>query len=223
MSEKIDVLENEDNESLEITAKTAKGNIHCITISGQIEGHISLPQEQKVTKYENIMPKLAAIEESEEIDGLLILVNTAGGDVEAGLAIAELIAGMTKPTVSLVLGGGHSIGVPLAVAAKKTFIAPSAAMTVHPVRYNGTVIGVWQAFEYFRKIQDRIVKFVVTHSDITEETFKKLMLETGELTADIGTILDGEDAVSVGLCNKTGSLSDALCELHSMIEQRKSI
>ena len=215
------ISRDDENEALQITSKTSKGNIHCITIAGQIEGHIALPQEQKATKYETMMPRLAAIEESDDIEGLLILVNTAGGDVEAGLAIAELIAGMRKPTVSLVLGGGHSIGVPLAVAAKKTFIAPSAAMTIHPVRVNGTVIGVWQAFEYFQKIQDRIIKFVVDHSNISEEEFKKLMLETGELTADIGTIVDGERATKIGLCDYTGGLSDALDELHKMIKENK--
>jgi len=204
-----------------ITTKNSKGVIHCLTIIGQVEGHMTLPSQNKTTKYEHVMPQLAAIEESEEIDGLLILLNTVGGDVEAGLAIAELIAGMKKPTVSLVLGGGHSIGVPLAVAAKKSFIAATASMTIHPVRLNGVVIGVPQTFTYFQKIQERIVKFVISNSSISEGKFREFMLRTGELVSDVGTVIDGEEAVREGLIDELGTLSDALCCLHSMIEDNK--
>lgn len=202
--------------------KTNRGTLYTLTIVGQIEGHQVLPPSAKSTKYEHVMPLLAMVEESDEIDGLLILLNTVGGDIEAGLAIAELIAGMKKPTVSLVLGGGHSIGVPLAVAAQKTFIAKSATMTIHPVRMNGMVIGVWQTFEYFQKIQDRIMNFVVEHSGVSQEEFKKLMLETGELTSDMGTIVDGAEAVAMGLCDEVGTLSEALKWLHSMIDENKA-
>ena len=181
-----------------VTTKSARGAIHCITIIGQVEGHMLLPSQNKTTKYEHVMPQLAAIEESDEIDGLLILINTVGGDVEAGLAIAELISGMKKPTVSLVLGGGHSIGVPLAVAAKKSFIAVSAAMTIHPVRMNGTIIAVPQAFEYLAKIQERIVDFITSHSHITAERLQQLMRETGQLTADVGTVISGNQAAALG-------------------------
>lgn len=204
-----------------ITAKTTRGTIHCITIVGQIEGHMELPEQNKTTKYEHLIPQITAVEQAEEIDGLLVLLNTVGGDVEAGLAIAELIAGMRKPTVSLVLGGGHSIGVPLAVAAKKSFIAPSAAMTIHPVRMNGTIIAVPQAFEYLAKIQDRIVDFITSHSDIPAERLLSLMRETGQLTADIGTVISGKQAVSLGLIDKVGTLSDALETLYAMIEAQK--
>ena len=190
------------------------GQIHCLTIVGQIEGHQLLPEDTKSTKYEHILPLLAAIEESAEIRGLLILLNTMGGDVEAGLAIAELIAGMTKPTVSLVLGGGHSIGVPLAVAAGTSMIAPSAAMTIHPVRINGVVIGVPQTYNYFARIQDRIVRFVTEHSRISREDYVRLMTNTDELANDVGSILSGEDAVRLGLIDRLGTLSDALDWLH---------
>lgn len=196
-------------------------NIHCIVIVGQVEGHQVLPPQNKTTKYEHVMPQLAAIEESPEIDGLLILLNTVGGDVEAGLAIAELIAGMSKPTVSLVLGGGHSIGVPLAVAAKQSFIAPSAAMTIHPVRINGVIIGVPQTFNYFEKIQERIIRFITQNSNVTEQKFKELMLTTGELAADVGSVIYGEEAVEIGLIDKLGGLADALGALHAMIDERK--
>ncbi len=196
-------------------------NIHCIVIVGQVEGHQVLPPQNKTTKYEHVMPQLAAIEESPEIDGLLVLLNTVGGDVEAGLAIAELIAGMRKPTVSLVLGGGHSIGVPLAVAAKKSFIAPSAAMTIHPVRINGVIIGVPQTFNYFEKIQERIIRFITQNSQISEQKFKELMLRTGELAADVGSVIYGEEAVDVGLIDSLGGLADALAALHAMIDERK--
>lgn len=195
--------------------------IHCLTIIGQIEGHFILPAQNKTTKYEHVIPQLVAIEESKEIEGLLVILNTVGGDVEAGLAIAELLAGMKTPTVSLVLGGGHSIGVPLAVSAMHSFIAPSATMTIHPVRMNGLVLGVPQTLSYFDKMQERIVRFVVSNSDMTAEKFRSLMLTTGELVMDVGTVLDGEAAVEVGLINSLGGLSDALDCLDSMIEQRK--
>lgn len=190
------------------------GEIHCLSIIGQIEGHQILPEDTKTTKYEHIMPLLAAVEESEEIKGLLILLNTVGGDVEAGLGIAELIAGMKKPTVSLVLGGGHSIGVPLAVAASKSFIAPSAAMTIHPVRLNGVVIGVPQTYNYFARIQERIVSFVTTHSNVSREMYTKLMMQTDELANDVGSVIYGEEAVNCGLIDSIGTLSDALDYLH---------
>lgn len=196
-----------------------KGSIHCLTIIGQIEGHILLPPNNKTTKYEHVMPMLASIEESDDIDALLILLNTVGGDIEAGLGIAELISGMTKPTASLVLGGGHSIGVPLAVSAKKSFIAPSAAMTIHPVRLNGVVIGVPQTFTYFEKIQERIVSFVTENSRVDREKFVRMMLKTGELTTDVGSVIYGEEAVQCGLIDALGGLSDALDYLHKEIEK----
>ncbi|MDO4816317.1 MAG: ATP-dependent Clp protease proteolytic subunit [Bacillota bacterium] len=192
-----------------------EGSIQCLTIVGQVEGHQVLPDDVKTTKYEHIMPLLAAVEETPDIKGLLILLNTAGGDVEAGLGIAELIAGMTKPTVSLVLGGGHSIGVPLAVAAKRSLIAPSAAMTIHPVRLNGVVIGAPQTYNYLSRIQDRIVSFVINHSDISEEKYRALMTQTDELANDVGSIIYGEEAVACGLIDSVGTLSDALQYLHS--------
>jgi len=204
-----------------ITEKGSSHAIHCLTIVGQVEGHMTLPSNNKTTKYEHVLPQLAAIEESPEIDGLLILLNTIGGDVEAGLAIAEIIAGMKKPTVSMVLAGGHSIGVPLAVAAKHSFIAPSAAMTIHPVRMNGTVIGIPQTFYYFEKVQERIVKFVARNSRITEKKYKELMLKSADLTTDIGTLLYGAEAVEVGLIDSLGTLSDALSELHRRIDEKK--
>ncbi len=203
------------------TVETERGGIHCLTIVGQIEGHQILSSDTKTTKYEHVMPQLAAIEESDEIDGLLILLNTAGGDVEAGLAIAELIAGMSKPTVSLVLGGGHSIGVPLAVAADVSMIAPSAAMTIHPVRLTGVVIGVPQTYNYFGKIQERIVRFITENSRITREKLMELMLKTGELAADVGTVIYGEEAVESGLIDRLGGLSDALGCLHAEIDRRR--
>ena len=192
-----------------------QGSIHCLTIVGQIEGHQALPEDAKATKYEHVLPLLAAIEETEEIGGLLILLNTMGGDVEAGLAIAELIAGMKKPTCSLVLGGGHSIGVPLAVAAGRSFIAPTAAMTIHPVRLNGVVIGVPQTYNYFARIQDRIVRFVTTHSRCPREEYLRLMTNTDELANDIGSVIYGAEAVENGLIDSLGTLSDALDYLHS--------
>lgn len=211
--------ENSIAQTGSVTAKTSRGTVHCITIIGQIEGHMELPQQNKTTKYEHLIPQITAVEQAEDIDGMLILLNTVGGDVEAGLAIAELIAGMEKPTVSLVLGGGHSIGVPLAVAAKKSFIAESAAMTIHPVRMNGTIIAVPQAFEYLAKIQERIVDFITSHSKISADTLKNLMRETGQLTADIGTVISGQQAVESGLIDEVGTLKDALAALYDMIQK----
>ncbi|MBQ8218007.1 MAG: ATP-dependent Clp protease proteolytic subunit [Oscillospiraceae bacterium] len=196
------------------------GTIQCLTIVGQIEGHQILPEDSKSTKYEHVLPLIAAVEESPEIGGLLVLLNTMGGDVEAGLAIAELIAGMSKPTASLVLGGGHSIGVPLAVAAKRSFIAPSAAMTIHPVRINGVVIGVPQTYNYFARIQERIVGFVTAHSKISREDYLGLMTNTDELANDVGSVIYGEKAVSLGLIDSLGTLRDALDCLHMEIDKR---
>ena len=204
-----------------VTAKSQRGTIHCLTIVGQVEGHQILPSDTKTTKYEHVMPLLAAIEESDEIDGLLILLNTMGGDVEAGLGIAELIASMKKPTASLVLGGGHSIGVPLAVAAQRSFIAPSAAMTVHPVRLTGVVIGVPQTYNYFGKIQERIVRFITDNSGISRQRLTEYMLKTGELAADVGTVIYGEEAVESGLIDQLGGLSDALDWLHMKIDENR--
>lgn len=202
--------------------ETSQGTVHILTIVGQVEGHQILPPTTKSTKYEHVMPLLATVEESDQVDGLLILLNTMGGDIEAGLGIAELIASMSKPTVSLVLGGGHSIGVPLAVSAKRSFIAPSAAMTIHPVRLNGLVIGVPQTFYYFERIQERITQFVTANSHIKRETFTKLMLRTGELAADVGSVIYGEEAVELGLIDQIGGLSDALACLHEMIGEKKA-
>lgn len=204
--------ENKTAEINDVTelGQTQQGSIHCLSIIGQIEGHQILPEDVKTTKYEHVLPMLAAIEESPEITGLLILLNTVGGDVEAGLAIAELIAGMSKPTVSLVLGGGHSIGVPLAVAAKRSFIAPTASMTIHPVRINGLVIGAPQTYEYLAGMQERIVSFVTAHSRISRRDYTRLMSDTRKLANDVGTILSGEEAVQCGLIDQIGTLSDAL-------------
>ena len=204
-----------------ITTHTARGTIHCITIIGQIEGHMEAPAQTKTTKYEHIIPQITAVEEADEIDGLLVLINTVGGDVEAGLAIAELIAGMKQPTVSLVLGGGHSIGVPLAVAARKSFIAASAAMTIHPVRMSGVVIASPTTYDYFRSIQDRIVGFVTGHSGISKEYFERLMMATGQMSSDVGTVLGGQEAVECGLIDAVGTLHDALSALHDMIGKNK--
>ncbi len=195
------------------------GSIHCLTIVGQIEGHQALSSQTKTTRYEHILPLLASIEESPDIAGLLILLNTAGGDVEAGLAIAEVIAGMTKPTVSLVLGGGHSIGVPLAVAAKQCFIAPTASMTLHPVRMNGTVLGVPQVGAYFARIQDSIVDFITANSRISPEALRALMQRNGQLMGEAGSVLYGREAVEAGLCDRLGSLKEALACLHAMIRE----
>ena len=198
-----------------------RGAVHVLTIVGQIEGHQVLPPSSKSTKYEHVMPLLALVEESDEGVGLVVLLNTVGGDIEAGLGIAELIASMSKPTVSLVLGGGHSIGVPLAVSAKRSFIAPSAAMTIHPVRLNGLVIGVPQTFYYFERIQERITQFVTANSRVKREDFTRLMLQTGELAADVGSVIYGEEAVQLGLIDEIGGLSAALDCLHRMIRERK--
>lgn len=199
--------------------RTERGTIYVLTIVGQIEGHQLLPSNSKSTKYEHVLPLLAVVEESDQVDGLLILLNNAGGDVEAGLAISELIASMAKPTVSLVLGGSHSIGVPLAVSAKRSFIAHSAAMTIHPVRLNGLVIGVPQTFYYFERIQERITQFVVANSGIPKEDFTRLMMQTGELANDVGSVIYGEEAVKLGLIDQIGGLSDALACLHEMMEE----
>ena len=201
--------------------KSEKGNIYTLTIIGQIEGHQVLPETAKTTKYEHILPLLAGIEESDEIDGLLILLNTVGGDIEAGLAIAEMIAGMSKPTVSLVLGGGHSIGIPLAVCTKKSFITPTASMTVHPVRMTGLVVGAPQTFRYFQRIQEQIADFVTDNSGISKKQFEQYMMATGEMATDVGTILYGKEAVSSGLIDKLGGLNDALTALHKMIDKQK--
>ena len=201
------------------SAKT--GNIYTLTIIGQVEGHQVLPETAKTTKYEHILPLLANIEESEEIDGLLLLLNTVGGDIEAGLAIAEMISGMRKPTVSLVLGGGHSIGIPLAVCTKHSFITPTASMTVHPVRMTGLVVGAPQTFRYFERIQEQIADFVTTNSRIDRETFLGYMMRTGELATDVGTIVYGKEAVQLGLIDELGGLSDALSCLHRMIGEKE--
>ena len=203
--------------------KNEKGNIYTLTIIGQIEGHQVLPETVKTTKYEHILPLLASIEESEEIEGLLLLLNTVGGDIEAGLAIAEMIAGMKKPTVSLVLGGGHSIGIPLAVCTKKSFITHTASMTVHPVRMTGLVVGAPQTFRYFQRIQEQIADFVTANSGITKNQFEKYMMATGEIATDVGTILYGKEAVESGLIDRLGGLSDALNALHKMIDKQKNM
>lgn len=216
---------NSQDELLELgsdLSKGSQGNIYTLTIIGQIEGHQVLPETVKTTKYEHILPLLAGIEESEEIDGLLLLLNTVGGDIEAGLAIAEMIAGMRKPTVSLVLGGGHSIGIPLAVCTKKSFITRTASMTVHPVRMTGLVVGAPQTFRYFHRIQEQITDFVTSNSAISKETFEGYMMATGEMATDVGTILYGKDAVASGLIDSLGDLNDALTELHAMIDKQKS-
>jgi len=202
--------------------RSSKGNIYTLTIIGQVEGHQVLPETAKTTKYEHVLPLLAGIEESEEIDGLLLLLNTVGGDIEAGLAIAEMIAGMKKPTVSLVLGGGHSIGIPLAVCTKKSFITPTASMTVHPVRMTGLVVGAPQTFRYFQRIQEQIADFVTANSGITKEQFERYMMATGEMATDVGTILYGKEAVSSGLIDRLGTLNDALTALHKMIDKQRS-
>ena len=202
--------------------KNEHGTIYTLTIIGQVEGHQILPETAKTTKYEHILPLLANIEESDEIDGLLLLLNTVGGDIEAGLAIAEMISGMKKPTVSLVLGGGHSIGIPLAVCTKHSFITPTASMTVHPVRMTGLVVGAPQTFRYFERIQEQIADFVTTNSRVDREKFLELMMRTGELATDVGTILYGKEAVASGLIDELGGLSDALACLHRMIDEKKS-
>lgn len=216
--------EQKRDQILELGADLTKGdcgNIYTLTIIGQIEGHQVLPETCKTTKYEHVLPLLAGIEENSEIDGLLLLLNTVGGDIEAGLAIAEMIAGMKKPTVSLVLGGGHSIGIPLAVCTKKSFITPTASMTVHPVRMTGLVVGAPQTFRYFQRIQEQIVEFVSNNSSISRKNFEKYMMATGEMATDVGTILYGKEAVSSGLIDNLGGLNDALSALHQMIASSK--
>lgn len=221
-----EALSQQNKEILETGSVTPAGGkhmIHCLTIIGQIEGHYILPSQNKTTKYEHVIPQLVAIEQDDNIKGLLIILNTVGGDVEAGLALAELIAGMRKPTVSLVLGGGHSIGVPLAVSANTSFIVPSATMTIHPVRTNGLVLGVPQTLSYFEKMQERIVRFVAENSGLSSERFKYFMMQTGELITDVGSVLDGEKAVEEGLIDHLGSLTDAVEELYRLIEEREGI
>ncbi|MDD2432787.1 MAG: ATP-dependent Clp protease proteolytic subunit [Clostridia bacterium] len=193
-------------------------NIHCLTIVGQVEGHLILPPQNKTTKYEHIIPQLVAVEQSSQIEGLLIILNTVGGDVEAGLAIAEMIDGLSKPTVSIVLGGGHSIGVPIAVAADYSFIAETATMTIHPIRLTGLVIGVPQTYEYLDKMQDRVIRFIEKHSGISTKKLRELMFQTGDLARDIGTVLVGADAVQMGLINEVGSLSQAVNKLADLIK-----
>lgn len=221
--------ENEINDLIDQIEKTGavstdseNGRIYCLSIIGQIEGHYALPADQKSTKYEHIVPLLVSIEQSKEIDGLLIVLNTMGGDVEAGLALSELIASMKKPTVSLVLGGGHSIGVPLAVSSRVSYIVPSATMTIHPVRISGTVIGTPQTYYYFERMQDRIVSFVCNHSKISPEKFKDLMLATDQIATDTGSIIDGKEATSLGLIDKIGGLRDAIECLEKLIKDEKS-
>lgn len=219
-----DAVEQSREQVLELGSDLTKGkngNIYTLTVIGQIEGHQTLPETAKTTKYEHVLPLLAGIEESDEIDGLLLLLNTVGGDIEAGLAIAELIAGMKKPTVSLVLGGGHSIGVPLAVSAKRSFIAPTASMTIHPVRMTGLVVGAPQTFRYFNRIQEQIVDFVTANSKISREDFEGYMMATGEMATDVGTILYGREAVSSGLIDRLGGLHDAMECLHKMVSPRR--
>lgn len=196
-------------------------NLHCLTIIGQVEGHMILPPQNKTTKYEHIIPQLVAIEQNPQVEGLLILLNTVGGDVEAGLAIAEMIDGLSKPTVSVVMGGGHSIGVPIAVAADYSFIAETATMTIHPIRLTGLVIGVPQTYEYLDKMQDRVIKFISKHSGIETKKLRELMFETGELARDIGTVLVGKDAVEVGLINEVGTLAKAVRKLNELIINKK--
>ena len=202
--------------------KSSRGTVYCLTIVGQVEGHTLLPDNTKTTKYEHVLPLLAALEQSEQVEGLLLLLNTVGGDIEAGLAIAELVAGMRLPTVTLVLGGGHSIGVPLAVCGKETFIAPSASMTIHPVRMSGTVIAAPETYRYFERIRERIVRFVAAHSHISEERFRQLMLASGDMANDVGTVLYGEEAVTLGIIDHVGSLSDALDSLYRQMDRRRT-
>ena len=214
-------MEEREQEALRELGAARVGDIHCITIIGQVEGHVMLPPDTKTTKYEHIMPLLAAVEEAEDIRALLILLNTVGGDIEAGLAIAEMIASLSKPTVSLVLGGSHSIGVPIAVSTDYSYIVPTGTMVIHPVRMNGMVIGVPQTFDYFKQIQDRITGFVCHHCNITRARFEELMMETEMLTKDVGTILVGKEAVEEGIINDTGGIGDAMKKLHSLIDSKK--
>ncbi len=211
-------MEKEKDTAPEKESQNSKHLIHCLTVIGQIEGHYVLAEQNKTTRYEHIIPALVAVEQDRSVEGLMIILNTVGGDVEAGLAIAELIAGMKTPTVSLVVGGGHSIGVPLAVSAKTSFIVPSASMTIHPVRMNGTVLGVPQTLSYFDKMQDRIIDFITRNSAVPEAELRRLMMNTEELVLDVGTVVDGEKAVKLGLIDRLGSLGDAMDCLYEMIE-----
>lgn len=206
----------------QIQVPTYKSDIHCITINGQVEGHMILPPNNKTTKYEHLMPQLVAVEENPDIKGLLIILNTVGGDVEAGLAISEMIASLSKPTVSIVMGGGHSIGACIAVSTDYSFIAPSATMTIHPIRLTGLVVSVPQTWEYLEKMQDRVIRFVTEHSRITEEKMRELMYKTGDLARDIGTVLLGEDAVKCGLINEVGGLKSSLDMLHRLQKEREN-
>ena len=217
----LDESVNEEESDGSVTINVNGNYIHCLTIIGQIEGHYTLPTNTKTTKYEHIIPRIVAIEENKDVSGLLLVLNTIGGDIEAGLAIAELVSGMKKPTVSLVLGGGHSIGIPLAVSAKKSFIVPSASMTVHPVRMNGLVLGVPQTMTYLKKMEERVVGFIERNSKIKAERFRELMLNSDELISDFGTVLLGEEAVKEGLIDKVGTLSEALESFTQMIEEKR--
>ncbi|NLU50730.1 MAG: translocation-enhancing protein TepA [Syntrophomonadaceae bacterium] len=210
-------------EFAQIEVPAFKSDIHCLTIVGQIEGHMVLPANNKTTKYEHVIPQLIAVEENPDISGLLVVLNTVGGDVEAGLALAEMIASLSKPSVSIVLGGGHSIGVPVAVAASYSYIAPTATMTIHPIRLSGLVIGVPQTYEYLDKMQDRVVRFVTEHSNITEKRFRELMFRTGELARDIGTVLVGRDAVETGLIDAVGGVQQAVAKLHELVKGKGEI
>ena len=219
---------NEENGNLDSIIKSgsveidsSRGTFFCLSIIGQIEGHYVLDSNQKATKYDHLLPLLVSLEESEKIDGILIIINTLGGDVEAGLAIAEMIASLDKPTASIVLGGGHSIGVPLAVSARRSFIVPSATMTIHPVRTSGVVLGVPQAFDYLEKMQDRIINFIVKHSSVNEEHLRHIISRTDVLVNDIGSILDGYEATECGLIDEVGGVSDALRYLKGEVEKRK--
>ena len=211
--------DKEPDGGVRVSGKT--GNIHCLSIIGQIEGHYVLPDGQKATKYEHLIPLLVSLEEDTEIEGILVVLNTMGGDVEAGLALAEMIASLRKPTVSLVLGGGHSIGVPLATAARRSFIVPSATMTIHPVRINGLVVGVPQTFHYFNEMQKRIIRFICQHSGADPDQIRDLMMRPDELATDIGSIIDGDEAVRYGIIDRVGGLSDALDALREMIQESK--
>lgn len=215
-NDRLDIIERSGG----VVTENSRGSIHCLSIIGQVEGHYILGDNQKATKYEHIIPLLVSIEQSEEVDGLLIVLNTMGGDVEAGLAIAEMIASMKKPSVSLVLGGGHSIGVPLAVAARRSFIVPSATMTIHPVRINGLVVGVPQTFNYFREMQKRIIRFICDHSHASPDKIQELMMRPDEMATDVGTIIDGEEAVKYGIIDEVGGLSAALEALQGMIGKK---
>ncbi len=207
----------------QVTVPQTKSNIHCLSIIGQIEGHLILPPQNKTTKYEHLIPQLVALEESPEIEGVLVILNTIGGDVEAGLAIAEMVKSMSKPTVSLILGGGHSIGVTISVAADYSFLAETASITIHPIRLSGLVIGVPQTYEYLDKMQDRVVNFITKHSKVTNEKLRELMFRTGELARDIGTVLIGRDATECGLIDEVGGISDAVRKLHELIAERKKM